>query len=185
MAPFDFQSRTRLIFGEGSIDRLGDLASELGFRRTLLVADHGILACGYVDRATKLLSDAGISVFTFHDFDSNPNSTMMEAGRAFASAVGVDSLIGLGGRVADGEGTLRGGGPAHDPFLTALRPRVLRQLRLADVPVIAVSVVILAVIRTDMTLLNLNPNFATSAQGIILIGVVMVGTFLQLRRARR
>ena len=97
MGPFDFQSRTRLIFGEGSIDRLGDLASELGFSRTLLVADHGILACGYVDRATKLLSDAGISVFTFHDFDSNPNSTMMEAGRAFASAVGVDSLIGLGG----------------------------------------------------------------------------------------
>jgi len=48
-----------------------------------------------------------------------------------------------------------------------------------------VAVVILAVIRTDMTFLNLNPNFATSAQGIILIGVVMVGTFLQLRRARR
>jgi len=46
-------------------------------------------------------------------------------------------------------------------------------------------VIILAVIRTDMTFLNLNPNFATSAQGIILIGVVMVGTFLQLRRARR
>jgi ribose transport system permease protein len=48
-----------------------------------------------------------------------------------------------------------------------------------------VAVIILAVIRTDMTFLNLNPNFATSAQGIILIGVVMVGTFLQLRRARR
>jgi ribose transport system permease protein len=47
-----------------------------------------------------------------------------------------------------------------------------------------VAVVILALIRTDMTFLNLNPNFATSAQGIILIGVVMVGTFLQLRRTR-
>ena len=43
MEPFDFQSRTRLIFGAGSFERLGALASELGFRRTLLVADKGIL----------------------------------------------------------------------------------------------------------------------------------------------
>src|ERR1043166_1077433 len=53
MQPFDFYPRTRLIFGEGSFERLGALASELGFRRTLLVADKGILACGYVDRASK------------------------------------------------------------------------------------------------------------------------------------
>lgn len=97
MEPFDFQSRTRLIFGDGSLERLGALASELGFKRTLLVADKGILACGYVDRATKLLSDAGISVFTFHDFDSNPTTTMIEAGRRLAEPLGIDSLIGLGG----------------------------------------------------------------------------------------
>lgn len=47
-----------------------------------------------------------------------------------------------------------------------------------------VAVVILALIRTDMTFLNLNPNFATTAQGVILIGVVMVGTLFQLRRSR-
>jgi ribose transport system permease protein len=47
-----------------------------------------------------------------------------------------------------------------------------------------IAVVVLALIRTDMTFLNLNPNFATSAQGIILIGVVMVGTLFQLRRSR-
>jgi ribose transport system permease protein len=47
-----------------------------------------------------------------------------------------------------------------------------------------VAVVVLALIRTDMTFLNLNPNFATVAQGIILIGVVMVGTLFQIRRNR-
>jgi len=47
-----------------------------------------------------------------------------------------------------------------------------------------VAVLILALLRTDMTFLNLNPNFATSAQGIILIGVVMVGTLFQIRRGR-
>ena len=97
MRPFDFQSRTRLIFGEGSFERLGALASELGFRRALLVADKGILACGYVETATKLLSDSGVTVSSFHDFDSNPNTTMIEAGRDFAASLEIDSLIGLGG----------------------------------------------------------------------------------------
>jgi ribose/xylose/arabinose/galactoside ABC-type transport system permease subunit len=35
-----------------------------------------------------------------------------------------------------------------------------------------------------MTFLNLNTNLATVAQGIILIGVVMIGTLIQIRRAR-
>lgn len=97
MEPFDFHSRTRLILGEGSFERLGALASELGFSRTLLVADRGILACGYVETATKILTDSGISVFTFHKFDSNPNTTMIEAGRDYAASLEIDSLIGLGG----------------------------------------------------------------------------------------
>jgi alcohol dehydrogenase class IV len=97
MEPFDFQSRTRLVFGEGSLDRLGALAVELGFRRTLLVADRGIISCGYVETATRLLSDSGVNVFTFHDFDSNPDASMIEAGRAFATSLEIDSIIGLGG----------------------------------------------------------------------------------------
>ena len=97
MKPFDFHSRTRLIFGEGSFERLGELASELRFRRTVLVADKGILACGYVEKATRILTESGITVFSFHDFDSNPNTTMIEAGRDFAAPLEIDSLIGLGG----------------------------------------------------------------------------------------
>lgn len=46
------------------------------------------------------------------------------------------------------------------------------------------AVVALQLIRTDMTFLNINTNLATVAQGIILIGVVMIGSLVQLRRAR-
>jgi alcohol dehydrogenase class IV len=97
MQPFDFQSRTRLVFGEGSFQQLGALARELGFRRTLMVADRGILACGYCDEASKLLTESGITISTFHDFDSNPNTVMIEAGRDFAATLDIDSIIGLGG----------------------------------------------------------------------------------------
>jgi ribose transport system permease protein len=49
-------------------------------------------------------------------------------------------------------------------------------------PVIAV--VILSLLRTDMTFLNVNTNLATVAQGVILVGVVMVGSLIQMRRER-
>jgi alcohol dehydrogenase len=94
---FDFYPRTRVIFGAGVFERLGELACELGFRRTLLVADAGMVAAGYVDEAAKSLAQAGIEVFAFHEFAENPDSAMVEAGRAFASTLDIDSIIGLGG----------------------------------------------------------------------------------------
>jgi ribose transport system permease protein len=48
-----------------------------------------------------------------------------------------------------------------------------------------VAVVVLQLIRTDMTFLNVNSNLATVAQGIILIGVVMFGSLIQWRQGRR
>lgn len=47
-------------------------------------------------------------------------------------------------------------------------------------PVIAV--VILSLLRTDMTFLRLDTNLSTVAQGLILVGVVMFGTLFTLRR---
>ncbi len=46
-----------------------------------------------------------------------------------------------------------------------------------------VAVVVLQLIRTDMTFMDINTNLSTVVQGLILIGVVMVGSLLQLRRA--
>jgi alcohol dehydrogenase len=95
---FDFQSRTRLRFGTGAFDDLGRLArEELGFKRTLLVADGRMVAAGYVERARELLTGERIEVFAFHDFDVNPDASMVEAGRCFGAPLHIDSIIGLGG----------------------------------------------------------------------------------------
>jgi ribose transport system permease protein len=47
-----------------------------------------------------------------------------------------------------------------------------------------IAVMILQLIRTDITFLNINPNLAVVVQGVILIGVVMIGSLVQIRRAR-
>jgi ribose transport system permease protein len=46
-----------------------------------------------------------------------------------------------------------------------------------------VAVMILQLIRSDITFLNVNPNLAVVVQGVILIGVVMIGSLVQIRRA--
>jgi alcohol dehydrogenase len=97
METFDFQPRTRVIFGAGSIERLGQLAGELNFQKTLVVADRGMIASSHVDEALASLRAAGIEPFCFHDFESNPDSRMVEAGRQFAAELQVDSIVGLGG----------------------------------------------------------------------------------------
>lgn len=97
MNSFDFQPRTRVVFGAGAIERLGELARELDFRQTLLVADRGLVASGHVDEALAPLRRAGIEVAGFHEFESNPDTRMIQAGREFAATLKIDSIIGLGG----------------------------------------------------------------------------------------
>jgi len=97
MKTFDFQPRTRMIFGAGTVERLGELARELDFKRTLLVADHGLLASGHVDEAVGPLQKAGVEVICFHDFEADPDTRMIERGTDFVASLNIDSIIGLGG----------------------------------------------------------------------------------------
>jgi len=97
MRPFDFQLPTRVVFGDGAFARLGELARDQSFSRALVVADRGIVATGQVDRAAALLEAHGVQPFRFHDFDANPDSRMVDAGRAVAASCGADSIVAIGG----------------------------------------------------------------------------------------
>jgi alcohol dehydrogenase len=97
MVSFDWRPQTRVVFGEATFRRLGSLARELGLRRALLVADRGIRDAGYVDEAMRQLRSESIDATVFDAFSENPDSAMVETGRAFAAPLNVDSIIGLGG----------------------------------------------------------------------------------------
>jgi alcohol dehydrogenase len=97
MTAFDFAARTRVIFGAGSLVRLGELAKEAGARRVVLVSERGIVAAGHADRAAASLTEAGIPVTVFSDFSANPDSDMAEHGRRFAALFSPDFIVALGG----------------------------------------------------------------------------------------
>lgn len=97
MRPFELRLSARVLFGPGTVSRLGEVTRDLGVRRALLVADSGIVEAGYVARAVALLGEAAIEVCRFHDFGANPDSRMVEAGREQAASAGVDVIVALGG----------------------------------------------------------------------------------------
>jgi alcohol dehydrogenase len=97
MTSFDFQPRTRVVFGAGSIQDLGELATSLGGSRALLVSDPGIVAAGHPQTAMRLLEAAGVEVFLFDQVEENPTTDHVNAGLEFVQGRGVDLIIGLGG----------------------------------------------------------------------------------------
>lgn len=96
-AGFDFQPRTRLIFGADSLDRVGDLARELGGQRVLLVTDRGIVAAGHPARALRALEAAGLHVTTYDAVRENPTTVDVDRCVEVARAANVNLLVGLGG----------------------------------------------------------------------------------------
>jgi alcohol dehydrogenase len=97
MHEFDFQSRTRIVFGPDKVDALGELAAELNGRRVLVVSDPGIQAAGHDDRGLKALRSAGLEAQLWDQVVENPTTANVEAGVAFARDYRPDLLVGLGG----------------------------------------------------------------------------------------
>ena len=94
---FEFQSRTRVVQGAGCVERVGELARELGARHALFVTDAGIVAAGHAARVLKPLEEAGLRVTVFDRAKENPTTKCVDDCVAVAKAAGVDTIIGLGG----------------------------------------------------------------------------------------
>src|SRR2546423_1325863 len=78
--PFDYQPLGRVVFGAGTLPRLGELARDLGGTRVLLVTDPGLEHAGHPQRAEASLRAAGLAVAVFDAVEENPTSRHIEAG---------------------------------------------------------------------------------------------------------
>ncbi|TWU63028.1 NAD-dependent methanol dehydrogenase [Crateriforma conspicua] len=103
MQPFDIQQRTRFVFGDGSLDQLGDITAQISaghgprVRKVMVVCDPGLIDAGHFDHAMGLLQSSGLETASFHDFGENPTSDMVDAGVRCTADFQPDVLVGLGG----------------------------------------------------------------------------------------
>ncbi|PKO79956.1 MAG: alcohol dehydrogenase [Betaproteobacteria bacterium HGW-Betaproteobacteria-13] len=97
MTDFVFRAPPRIISEIDGLERLGQLAQELGIKRPLLVCDQGIIACGIAGRASRVLAAAGLKAATFDAVLADPPVEMVRKAVEAARAAEADGVIGLGG----------------------------------------------------------------------------------------
>ena len=96
LAAFDHTPRTRVVFGNGALSRLGELARDHG-TRALVVTDAGIAKAGHSGRAIDSLRTAGLQAALFDRVHENPTTRNVDDCVAAAREFQADLLIGLGG----------------------------------------------------------------------------------------
>jgi len=96
LSDFDYDPRTRVIFGGGVLERIGELTRRLG-DRVLLVTDKGLKDAGHEDRTIGHLESSGASVTIFDDVHPNPTTDDVDRCLQVAKAAEVNVIIGLGG----------------------------------------------------------------------------------------
>ncbi len=94
---FEFQNPTQIIFGAGTISRLGETAAKSGKRALLVTGGGSIKRNGTFDRAVKSLADAGVSVFECEGVEPNPRIASVKRGAEIARRNECDLVIALGG----------------------------------------------------------------------------------------
>lgn len=94
---FDLQPRTRLVFGLGVLDRLGELAAELSGGSVLLVTDPGLVQTGHVTHALSCLEAAGLRAHVFDQVRENPTTRDVDLCVEAARSPAIDLFIGFGG----------------------------------------------------------------------------------------
>src|SRR2546422_1112185 len=97
LRPFDYKPRTRLVFGVGSVDQVGELAREIGAKKVLLVTDPGIVAAGHAEHVRRNLEQAGLQITLFDQALENPTTKCVDDCLAVAKTVHPDTIVGLGG----------------------------------------------------------------------------------------
>lgn len=97
MFEFDAAMPTRLIVGEGAVDRFPEAVRKYGSKAMLVTGSKSMKASGYTDRVIKTLKAAGISTVLFDQVRSNPTRETTNEGGEMARRERVDMVIGLGG----------------------------------------------------------------------------------------
>lgn len=86
-----------IIFGKGSLNQVGECCLRLGAARVFLVADRGIIDCGWVDKASPHLKNSNLEWFIWSDFSANPRDYEVEKGALLYSEKGCDAVLAIGG----------------------------------------------------------------------------------------
>lgn len=94
---FEFYTANRIIFGENSLDKIREVAPEMGKRALIVLGGGSLRKCGMVDKLIDILKGIGIEYFFYEGIDREPEVETIDNGVKIALDNKVDLVIGMGG----------------------------------------------------------------------------------------
>lgn len=94
---FEFHNPTHLIFGAGSLSRLGEVIQQYGRKALLVTGGGSVKRSGVFDQAVSRLRDAGVVVVECAGVEPNPKITSVRRGTRIARDENCEVVIALGG----------------------------------------------------------------------------------------
>jgi alcohol dehydrogenase class IV len=97
MQNFQFHLPVNLIFGPGTVSRVGEIASGYGKRALVVTGRSSTKKSGLLDRVVGLLAEAGVESYVYDKVSANPLTTTAEEAAVLAQIRECDLVVGIGG----------------------------------------------------------------------------------------
>jgi alcohol dehydrogenase len=94
---FSMRLSGRVLFGPGTVARLGDIARTFSAEKALVVSDPNVERLGHVNRVCELLQKAGIEVRAFAEVEPDPSVETADKAADVAKDFGAGLVVGIGG----------------------------------------------------------------------------------------
>ncbi len=97
MATTIFQTPIKLVFGVGTVEKVGEEAAKLGKNALIVIGGSSAKKTGLLDKVIADLKANGVASSVFEGITPNPRSEDIDRGAKFAGEKNADLIIGLGG----------------------------------------------------------------------------------------
>ena len=94
---FDFILPTKIRYGIGMVQVLGEELRLLQAKKVMLVTDKGLVKAGMVTKITDLIKAAGIAFIIYDEIEANPKDYNVELAAETARKHAVDTVVAFGG----------------------------------------------------------------------------------------
>jgi len=94
---FEYHNPTHLVFGAGTLDRLGETVSACGKKAMIVTGGGSVKRNGTFDRAVGYLKAAGVSFVECEGVEPNPRLSSVARGGDIARKEACDVVVALGG----------------------------------------------------------------------------------------
>lgn len=97
MLEFILKQNVNLVFGPGTIGKLGELLNSIGKKKPMIATDKGIVGAGIYDKVAGQLKKSGIEFAVFDSIKPDAPASLVEEGYETFKREKCDSVIAVGG----------------------------------------------------------------------------------------